>query len=106
MHWNDVSVLLETTTPTTPTNQPGATDETMRLVNEVLEDFRNGPCRSAIDRLVAFLAAVNENPQDATDAYLEYFAPDPANGREIIEKLGNNATFGDLAEAVKNGSIQ
>jgi hypothetical protein len=81
--------------------------QTMKYVNLVLDDFREGGRgEDPIDKAIEFLLAVAANPEDATDAYMEYFAPDPAKGREIIEKLGVEATFADLDVAMKNGTIQ
>jgi hypothetical protein len=95
--------------PTTTTNSEDfiIPDRTMKLVNEVLDDFREGGRgEDPINKALVFLLAVADSPDDATDAYLAYFAGDPVKGREIIEKLGVDATFGDLDAAMKNGTIQ
>jgi hypothetical protein len=82
-------------------------DQTMKYVNLVLDDFREGGRgEDPLDKAIQFLLAAAANPEDATDAYLEYFADDPVKGREIISKLGVDATFGDLDAAMRNGTIQ
>lgn len=92
----------------TATN-PEISDRTMELVNLGLDYFRvfadpaNG--QQEIERVLCFITDVIDRPDEGEELFLEYVSPDPAKGREIIEKLGTDATLGDLDAAIKNGTI-
>jgi hypothetical protein len=93
-------------TDTTTTNTTTVSEKTLQLVRDVIADFKNGPAKKEVERFVTFLNAAIDSPECVHDAYLTYYAGSPEKGLEIIKKLGTNATFGDLAEAVKKGIIQ
>jgi hypothetical protein len=91
------------TTSTTDTTNP----KTLEMVREVSKAFANGPAKVEVQRFAKFLNAVLDNPDEVppVEAFLEYFQPDPAKGREIIEKLGVNATLADLKAALADGTV-
>lgn len=93
---------------TTATNHPTITDAQLKFMNPVFDDYQQSDySEESSERLRTFLhAALRAHPEPPIDAYLTYFAGDPAKGREILERLGPDATFSDLADAVKNGTIQ
>jgi hypothetical protein len=93
----------------TPITAP-LTDETMQLVEDALNHFHENAdpnnAEAEIWRVVEFVTAIVENPEDGPSLFLEYVSPDPVQGRQIIERLGVDATFADLDSAIENGTIQ
>lgn len=91
----------------TTTNNVPLSDEAMKFIVPVLEHYQktNPQDEAARNKLRTFLhAAAEVHPAPPTDAYLEYFT-DAEKGKEVISKLGTNATFGDLDAAIKNGTM-
>lgn len=81
-----------------------ANDSIASAVNTVLDTFARGPQTSSdMDALRHFFQTVVKEPGSFWDSYLGFFEAtgDHAKGREIIDKLGPDATFGDLAAFVK-----
>ena len=83
-------------------------EATEDAIYEVLEDCKNGDgTMDSLNATLDFLEKVQADPANIMNAKLEYFAAigDNSKGREIVDKLGPDATFGDLDKAIKDGTI-
>jgi hypothetical protein len=94
----------------TTTTNATLTDETIQLVDDALNHFRENAdpnnAEAEIWHIVEFVTNIVQHPEDGASLFLEYVSPDPVKGREIVDKLGVYATFGDLDAAIKNGTIK
>ena len=94
---------------TTPTTNPEFSDRTIELVDAALTHFQHhaneNDAENEIWKIINFITNIAIDQNNGTDLFLEYVSEDPIKGREILEKLGTDATFGDLDEAIKNGTI-
>jgi hypothetical protein len=78
-----------------------------QYLSDALDVFLEGPpTDEAAHKIVNFVSTVIDSPEDVESLFLEFMAEDPAKGREIISKLGTDATFADLDSAMKNGTIR
>jgi hypothetical protein len=89
------------------TNGTTTVDEAERIAGEILEHYETQTDGNS-DATNAVLDFFESDPTNANIGALEYYAatdPGLAKGKEIVSKLGPDATFGDLDEAIKNGTI-
>jgi hypothetical protein len=94
---------------TTTNTNPEISDATIRIIDSALTHFQENAdennAEAEIRKIIEFISNVIDHPEDGADLYFEYVLPDPVQGRRIIERLGVDATFGQLADAIANGTI-
>jgi hypothetical protein len=93
---------------TTTTNAPlTLSDAQLELIEPVLDHHQQLPySESNSERLRTFLfAAAKVHPEPPTDAFLEYFLPEPTEGKALLEQYGVNATSEDMKEFVKGSLV-